>query len=106
MSRRLSSIEVFVAALRGCPDVGALLVDVAETRAALMPILAVSNESARYEGRAAKGVRGSEGWHDLSKREQEVLQLVASGMTNPQIGAALFIAEGTVKVHVQGFTRP
>lgn len=37
----------------------------------------------------------------LSCREIEVLELVARGMTNRQIGADLFIGEATVKTHVQ-----
>lgn len=37
----------------------------------------------------------------LSDRELEVLQLVAAGRTNRQIGAALFIGEATVKTHLQ-----
>lgn len=36
----------------------------------------------------------------LSRREVEVLQLVAAGRSNREIGAQLFISEGTVKTHL------
>jgi len=36
----------------------------------------------------------------LSSRELEILALVANGASNKEIGAALFIAEGTVKNHL------
>lgn len=36
----------------------------------------------------------------LSPREQEVLEQVARGMTNAEIGEWLGMKEGTVKVHV------
>jgi LuxR family maltose regulon positive regulatory protein len=35
----------------------------------------------------------------LSERELEVLQLIAEGLTNREIGQRLFITPGTVKVH-------
>jgi DNA-binding NarL/FixJ family response regulator len=41
----------------------------------------------------------------LSPREIEVLRLVATGMTNRQIGSALYVGESTVKTHLQHIFR-
>ena len=41
----------------------------------------------------------------LSQRELEILQLVASGMSNREIGSQLSITEGTVKNHVHNALR-
>jgi LuxR family maltose regulon positive regulatory protein len=37
----------------------------------------------------------------LSKRELEVLQLLAQGLTNPEIGQRIFVSALTVKVHIR-----
>jgi DNA-binding NarL/FixJ family response regulator len=42
-----------------------------------------------------------EGDTGLSKREQEILQLVVEGYTNAQIAQKLVISENTVKAHMQ-----
>jgi LuxR family maltose regulon positive regulatory protein len=45
-------------------------------------------------------VSGQQTFEPLSTRELEVLQLLATGLSNPQIAAELFIALSTVKTHV------
>jgi DNA-binding NarL/FixJ family response regulator len=50
-------------------------------------------------GRLVSRVRGPRP-ETLSARETEVLALVARGMTNFQIGRALFVSEATVKTHL------
>ena len=52
---------------------------------------------ARIVQKVAEGMRKPE----LSPRELEVLQAVAAGKSNKEIGVQLFIAEGTVKTHVK-----
>jgi LuxR family maltose regulon positive regulatory protein len=43
--------------------------------------------------------------NDLSEREKEILRLLASGMTNKQIAAELFVTAGTVKAHTANIYR-
>jgi class 3 adenylate cyclase/DNA-binding CsgD family transcriptional regulator len=42
---------------------------------------------------------------DLSEREAEVLRLIATGLSNQKIGAALFISQNTVANHVRAILR-
>lgn len=42
---------------------------------------------------------------ELTERQTEILQLVAEGKTNKEVGVAMGITEGTVKVHVNHIFR-
>lgn len=45
--------------------------------------------------------RPAAGRPELTEREQEIVALIAEGMSNQQIGLRLFISENTVKKHVK-----
>jgi DNA-binding CsgD family transcriptional regulator len=40
------------------------------------------------------------GWESLTRAEQQVVELVVAGRTNPEIGARLFMSRSTVKTHL------
>lgn len=61
----------------------------------LAPVVA-SRLVTRMRGKAARPLPAEA----LSARETEVLALVARGLTNGQIGRALFVSEATVKTHL------
>jgi DNA-binding CsgD family transcriptional regulator len=44
--------------------------------------------------------RPSGGWESLTPTELQVVQFAAEGLTNPEIGEQIFIARGTVKMHL------
>ncbi|MGR3344082.1 MAG: helix-turn-helix transcriptional regulator, partial [Paracoccaceae bacterium] len=50
----------------------------------------------------ARGKRGRplSGWQSLTPTERRAVSLVAEGLTNPQIAERMFIARGTVKIHL------
>jgi DNA-binding CsgD family transcriptional regulator len=52
--------------------------------------------------RCARGERKrpARGWESLTPTELKVIELVAEGLTNPQIGERMFISRGTVKAHL------
>ncbi|HET7052341.1 MAG TPA: LuxR C-terminal-related transcriptional regulator [Solirubrobacterales bacterium] len=63
---------------------------------------AMSTEDAIGWLRRARGSRKrpAGGWESLTPTELQVAELAAEGLTNPEIGARMFIARGTVKVHL------
>lgn len=44
--------------------------------------------------------RPSGGWESLTPTELQVVELLAEGLTNPQIGERMFISRAPVKVHL------
>ena len=52
--------------------------------------------------RRARGTRKrpAGGWESLTPTERQVVALAAEGLTNPEIGERMFIARGTVKIHL------
>jgi len=52
--------------------------------------------------RGRRGLRGRPkfGWPSLTPAEQAVASLVADGLTNPEIGARLYISRRTVQTHL------
>ncbi|MGH9287265.1 MAG: response regulator transcription factor, partial [Acidimicrobiales bacterium] len=62
----------------------------------------LSLDDAVAYARRARGTRNrpSSGWASLTPTELDVVRLVADGLTNPEIGARLFISRATVKTHL------
>jgi LuxR family transcriptional regulator, maltose regulon positive regulatory protein len=92
-------IESFVAAYRGLPQLVVCLFEEKDAHDDLARVLRLAGDAD-----ALPGASTSVGEHSillLSPREKEVLSLLARGLTNRQIGAALFISPVTVKVHVR-----
>jgi DNA-binding NarL/FixJ family response regulator len=54
----------------------------------------------RYRRVVAPAARDAARLDLLTSREHDVLRLMARGATNAEIGAALYVAEATVKTHV------
>jgi ATP/maltotriose-dependent transcriptional regulator MalT len=61
--------------------------------------------AAESEGVPAAAPRGRDATHGLTKREREILQLLAIGASNRVIGERLFISPATVATHVASILR-
>ncbi|MGH3116024.1 MAG: LuxR C-terminal-related transcriptional regulator [Gaiellales bacterium] len=95
------NLDTLVCAYRAHPD---LLVRVAEVadldRLAGVLIRANDTELAKKYGISIHHRRAPESAH-LTPRETEVMDLVATGLSNREVAKALYVAESTVKVHLR-----
>ena len=79
----------------------------ARSLAETMDVPTLAERLAAVERRGRLTVERSSGGdqYGLTPRELEVLELLARGRTNPQIGKTLFISEKTASVHVSNILR-
>jgi len=72
-------------------------------------IRAVARGESGFDTRSAAVVRalaaGGGERPSLTDREREVVRLIAEGLTNREIGQAIFVSESTVKFHVRNVMR-
>jgi DNA-binding CsgD family transcriptional regulator len=63
---------------------------------------AMTLEDALAYARRGRGKRGrpTHGWNSLTPTEARIVELVAEGLTNPQIGEKLFVSARTVQTHL------
>jgi LuxR family transcriptional regulator, maltose regulon positive regulatory protein len=94
---RTGMVESFVCAYRGFPELIVHLLVERESHQDLGHILALVGDAAPL----ATGEASQPSISRLSSREKEVLSLLAQGLSNREIGRALFISPVTVKVHVR-----
>ena len=71
-----------------------------EAAAAGQSLLDPKAQSVLVEAASQRASRPEELPDGLTERETEVLILIAEGLSNAEIGAALYVAESTVKTHV------
>jgi len=64
---------------------------------------AMSIQEAIRWARRARGTRKrpAGGWESLTPTEQQVVELVARGLTNPQVAEQMFVSRSTVKTHLE-----
>lgn len=72
---------------------------------ALQPYFLQLEENARARRFGAALIPGAEAVDGLTPREREVLGLVAEGKSNAEIAAELWIAVGTVRIHLEHIYR-
>src|SRR5262249_26333607 len=96
------NVDSFVVAYRGHPPLLRAVAEVADSRLDLDQIVNEARDW-RLAGPAGLSAHLVDVRRDspLSRREEEVLGLIAQGFTNKDIAKALFISEATVKVHVR-----
>jgi ATP/maltotriose-dependent transcriptional regulator MalT len=94
-------IDSFVTAYRGYPPFLEVIAAVAESKHALENIVNQARDWALAPSALLHTSGPREQPDTVSRREREVLDLIAQGLKNKEIARTLFISEATVKVHVR-----
>jgi DNA-binding CsgD family transcriptional regulator len=93
-------LDTLVLAYRSEPGLLKELAAVPELRAPLQAVLEAAHDHALAR-RIGMSLSKPGAVQSLTPRESEVLDLLRQGLTNAQISQALWISEGTAKVHVR-----
>jgi ATP/maltotriose-dependent transcriptional regulator MalT len=96
---RTGLVESFVFGCRGCPEILVSLLEDQSLQDDISRILTIAGDRGMAGSLAQPSLDHS--ILTLSPREKEVLSLVSQGLSNREIGLALFISPVTVKVHVR-----
>ena len=98
----VGNVDSFVVAYRGFPTLLAAVAAQEKHRARVEEIVANAQDGHLAKSVGLDGLSaGRRTQGRLSRRESEVLGLVAQGLTNKDIARTLFLSEATVKVHVR-----
>lgn len=80
-----------------------------DTTGLVSSIRAVSRNESAFDSRSTsamvRSIRTAPEEPTLTEREQKVLELLAHGMSNREIGGKLYVSETTVKFHVRNIMR-
>ena len=103
LSLEYGNLDTFVCGYRSYPRLLSAMTRVPELERPLSSLLVRTNDLALGSRYGVTTPRPSN-W-ELTRREEEILQLVGQGLTNREIAERLVVAEATVKVHVRHILR-
>jgi DNA-binding CsgD family transcriptional regulator len=98
---RLGGVDALILACRASQPLAEQLAGDQEVRSELIRLFVESHDHALARKVGARAPRSMRRAAELSPREAEIHQLIAQGLTNPEISRLLFISPSTTKVHVR-----
>jgi DNA-binding CsgD family transcriptional regulator len=96
----VGNIDSYVVAYRGFPSLLAPVANHESHRTQLAEILSKAGDARLGQTLGVAIEPSSSAANRLTRREREVLGLIAQGLTNKAIASTFFLSESTVKVHV------